>query len=227
MFRLFIFATFFTFLILGSTFAQVYNIQCQNEITRGDVLKITWDLVHPPPTDNGGYYIYLVHADQPKNSTSLGYIMFSNVGHYEWAVNVQPGLYYISMNDLESNTFIVYQNPSDYKKIPSGGRLYMCMDIGPASDDDSYNPDDDGNNSNDDGYNSNDDGNNSNDDGYNSNDDGNNSNDDGYNSNDDGNNSNDDGYNSNDDGNNSNDDGYNSNDDGNNSNDDGYNSNDD
>ncbi|CAG8712558.1 25921_t:CDS:1, partial [Racocetra persica] len=120
----------------------VYNIQCQSEIVRGQVLNITWDLVHPPPYDNGGYYIYVVPIDQPKNRINIGYLMFSNKGHYEWAVNVQPGTYYCSMNDLESNTFQVLQKPSDSKKLNSGGRLYICVDIGPASDDDSYYPED-------------------------------------------------------------------------------------
>ncbi|CAG8450881.1 9749_t:CDS:2 [Scutellospora calospora] len=125
MIRLFTFITFIIFLTLGSTIAQVYNIQCQSEIVRGQVLNITWDLVYPPPHDNGGYYIYLVPFDEPKSSSNLGYIMFSNVGYYKWAVNVNPGAYYISMNNLESNTFQVLQKESDSKKINSGGRSYI------------------------------------------------------------------------------------------------------
>ncbi|KAF0454754.1 hypothetical protein F8M41_001533 [Gigaspora margarita] len=132
MIRLFRF-TIFLFFIIGSTFAQVYNIRCQNKIVRGQILNITWDLVHQPPadkTDNGDSYVTWVSVDNPKNHSNIGYIMFLNTHakYFTWAVNVSPGLYYISMSKLESNHFLVLQKENDYKIINSGGHSYMCLD---------------------------------------------------------------------------------------------------
>ncbi|CAG8835216.1 18893_t:CDS:1, partial [Gigaspora margarita] len=75
-------------------------------------------------------HITWVSVDNPKNCSNIGYIMFLNTHakYFTWAVNVSPGLYYISMNNLESNSFLVLQKENDYKIINSGGHSYMCLD---------------------------------------------------------------------------------------------------
>ncbi|CAG8645756.1 3393_t:CDS:2 [Cetraspora pellucida] len=123
----------FVVFILEFTSSQVYDITVPNSIVRGNVLKITWEVIN----DNGmAYEMYWVSKDDPSNYGNIILLTAEEQARreYYWPVNILPGSYYISINNLESNTFIVIQKESDINNIYYGGYSYMCVINGEMPD---------------------------------------------------------------------------------------------
>ncbi|CAG8505710.1 11238_t:CDS:2 [Acaulospora morrowiae] len=113
-------STFLTFYYLAETNDPLHDIVIPKIAVKNSVVTIKW-------TGSDSLQNIRIFTQKRVFYENLAFINTFTRTFYKWTVNIPEGVYYLTINDVESNFFAVTRNDTKVQNLRYQNHVYTCI----------------------------------------------------------------------------------------------------